>query len=925
MRAVGQRSLLLVAVIGFGGALALAQQQACLPPPVLQQLPAGMNMFSDQQEADLGDAMAEHINPGGLKIIENDALSDYLRALGDRLVKHLPPTQMKFRFYLIEFPEANAFSIAGGRIYVSRKMVVMARSEDELAGIIGHELGHILTHQSAIYMTQRFREVLGVTQVGDRKDIFDKFHQYLENYRRRPSRGESEEKEQLSADQVGLFAIARTGYSAQAFIDVLDRMQETHGQTGSWFGGFFGTTKPEQRRLREVVKNMGSLPAGCADSRPASSAADYAKWQEDVLNYSATAGNEVLPGLVFKNTLKLPLRPDISSLRFSPDGKYLIAQDEGGIHLLSREPLAVLFYIPAPDAHVAEFTIDSQSVVFSSRSLRVETWSIPEQRRTSVHEVVLHEPCMQSLLSPDGNTLACLNQQHDLTLLDVATSAPLITRKDFFVPTFSEALFLLMRMFAGEESGDVEFIHMGFSPDSRYFLAAHFLKHLAFNIPDHREATLPGSIKDAIGYGFAFLGQDRIIGINGNTPSKSAILRFPTGERLDRVGLATSLRLRAVAHGEYLFVEPIKEDPLGLLDLKTGRIVVGFKHSAADVYDDIMVNERVNGEVALYTVGSKAARAAVTLPQARLGRLQASAVSSDLNWVAISNRSRGALWNVARNVRTQYTRGFTGAWFSEDQILHADFPKLEEMPRAVWTLSPFGGEATQSYKLEDISARQFGAFLMITSPHDKNPYRARGSTDVEVRDITSNRGLWSRQFGREPPTFVFNSDASTILMGWSAGDPGGREELQKFPDLKNQVNKEDHFLELVDLRTDAILGKLLVKTNKRSIRLEGSSSDSDWIVLSAEGNQVLTFSLSSGVEKGSYFGYSPVAAASAGLLVLERDAKEVDLYDLASQQLRRRYVFSDPVAVKRLSSDGKRLLVLTDSQTVYLLDTTAPP
>jgi len=60
------------------------------------------------------------------------------------------------------------------------------------------------------------------------------------------------------------------------------------------------------------------------------------------------------------------------------------------------------------------------------------------------------------------------------------------------------------------------------------------------------------------------------------------------------------------------------------------------------------------------------------------------------------------------------------------------------------------------------------------------------------------------------------------------------------------------------------------------------------------------------------------------MLALEKDAKEVDLYDLDSQQLRRRYVFTDPIALKRLSGDGKRLLVLTASQTVYLLDTTGP-
>lgn len=894
--------------------------QNCPLPPVLQPLPAGIDIFSDQQEADLGDALAEQVAPR-LKIIENDALTDYLRGLGNRLVQHLPPTKLNFRFFLVELPEPNAFSIAGGRVYVSRKLIVFAHSEDELAGVLAHELGHIVTHQSGIYMTRRFREVLGVNQVGDRADVFAKYHQYLENYRRKPSKGESEEKEQGAADQVGLFTAFRTGYSPQSYVEILDRTQETHGQTGSWLSDLFGATKPEQRRLREVIKNMGTLPPGCADPRPAASAEAFAKWKEKIVNYSDTGGEEVLPGLISRNTLKLPLRPDISNFRFSPDGKYLIAQDEGGIHVLTREPLAVLFYVPAPDAHYAEFTPDSRSIVFYSRPLRVETWSIHDQSRSEVYEVAWRESCMQTALSFDGKTLACLNSQHDLVLLDVATSTPFFTKKQFFVPSFGEAFFLLMRALLSEELEDFDFVQMRFSPDDHYFVAGHFGTHVAFDLTSHHELSLPGSIKDHVGNGFAFLGPDRIVAINSNSPEKSQIMRFPSGERLDQVGLGRGLHLREVAHGDYLLVGPLKEHPLGLMDLQKKNIPISFKRPAADVYDNVMVNERLDGEVALYPVGKTQPTTVITLPQARLGKLRAAAVSSDLEWIAISNRSRGALWDVSRNVRTQYVRSFQGAWFSAGSVLYADFPKFLETPRAIGMLSPVGNQMSESYKVGDIVAKQQGAFLLVTTPKDKN---TRWNSDVEVRDITTNKPVWSRHFAHEVPALTLNSAAGTVLMGWSLAEPGGHDELQNFPDVKSQASKEDYLYELVDLHKGSTAGKVLVKTNKRSVHLEGGGSDGDWVVLTATGNQILTFSLASGVEKGHFFGIAPAVLASAGVLAVEKDAKELDLYDLDSQQLRRRYVFSDPIALKHFSDDGKRLLVLTASQTAYLLDTTAP-
>jgi WD40 repeat protein len=905
----------------FTFTLPLLAQRNCPVPPAIQPVPHEVDMFSDQQEVDLGDAMAEHI-ARRTKVIEDENLNAHLRALGNQLVQNLPPTNMTFRFYLIDLPEVNAFSITGGRVYVSRKMVALTQNEDELAGVLAHELGHIVTHQTAIFVTTRFREVLGVTQVGDRADVFEKFHQYLENAARKPPHGGMNEEKQYVADQVALYTMASAGYAPHAYVDLWDRFQQTHGKTGSWFSDLFGTTKPSERRLREMMKNVSALPAECSEIPRTSSTAEFAKWQSEVVSYSIeTTRKKSLPGLVFQQELASPLRPDISYLRFSPDGKYLLAQDEAGIHVITRDPFAVLFYIPAANANDAAFTPDSRSIAFYNRALRVEKWSIPDQKRIDVKEMTIPRSCLQTALSPDGNTLACLGEDFDLSLIDVASSTTIISKKHFYELTYGEAMRFFVLLLVEAEGGNPDFIHLGFSPDGRYFLAGHQSAHLDVDLGSRRETSFSGSIKDVTSSSFAFLGLDRIAGVNQFEPEKSPILRFPSGERIGQIRFVRGTHIASVAHGDYLLVHPVKDFALGVLDLKSNNIPAAVKQPAADVYDGTMVHERIGGELSLDVIATKQHIATLLLPRARLGQLHAAAVSPDFNWMAISNGSRGAVWDIVHNNRVMHVRSFHGAWYGDDDSFYVDFPKFQENERGIGRLVPQSGGGFAGYKVGDVIASQHGRYLVITTSKNKNQVHHLTDADVEIRDVQDGKVLWSHHFAHEVPSFSF--DGNNVLLRWPVSASAGNDELQRFPELRDRADKEDFFCELVNFQKDMAIGKLLVKTNKRSFRVEDASLAGDWVAVSASGNQVLTYSLTSGEEKGHFFGTHPLLSSVSGLVAVENEARELTIYDLATSRLHSEYVFPEPISIKRFSPDGKRLFVLTVNQTVYIIDVTA--
>jgi len=644
---------------------------------------------------DLGDAIAEHVQRDH-RIVNDEELSSHLRRIGERLTKHLPPTSLRFQFFLFDVNDVNAFTLPGGRIYVSRKMVAFAKNEDELAGVIAHELGHIVARHSALDMTSLLRDVLGVTQVTDRRDIFAKYNQLIENAARKPKAFEKlqnhESGAQNVADLIGLYAMSRAGYDPQAQAGLWDRYFELKGKTGGFLADLFGRTKPEQKRLREMLRGLSSLPAECLGTRVTANTEEFQRWQAAVVSHTGLGRKESLRGQTLKESLKPALRSDINHLRFSPDGKFILAQDDSGINVLSRQPFASLFRIHAADARPAQFTPDSRQIVFHTPNMRVEIWDIAEQKLKTAREAVVRKVCLQTALSPDGNALACLDGDFGLSLIEVQTGNSFLEKKSFSRLEFYDALMLIFAALVADDDIDFEereFVSMSFSPDGRYFLAgdrsssfnalgwATDIQSLVFDLTTRTNVSVKGDLKNVLSSGFVFVGTDKIVGKNFGNPKKAGLYGFPAGQVIEHFELHGPA-LKPVTSGNYVLLRNFGKLSGGLMDLTTKKVFHVNQRPVLDAYEGKVASERRNGELGLYDLKGGQPQVAA-LPQNPLGRIHAADVTPDFKWLAVSGYSRGAVWDLTQGKMVFYVRGFRGAYIGEDGIVYADFPKLDEV------------------------------------------------------------------------------------------------------------------------------------------------------------------------------------------------------------------------------------------------------
>ena len=921
----------LVFLLCLGASRTRAQEKCPAPPPL--QASGAPNMFDVQQEAYLGEVEAAAVEHD-LRFIREDRLTGHLNQIAARLLAQLPPTQLKFQVFLVDSPEIDSFSLAGGRIYITRKMVAFTQNEDELAGLIGHEMGHILSHQLATDMTALFQQVLGVTSVGDRKDIEDKFNRLIDNAARNlkalGKTNNREEPEQYQADQVALYAAASAGYSPERFVDFFDRLAQTKGRTGGFLMNLFRATTPDEKRLRLLRKSLEELPASCRNALSAQDSDGFKQWQADVIGYSGLDEPEILTGVLSKRPLDPPLRADIGNLKFSPDGKYVLAQDESSVFVLSREPFSLLFRFDMRDAHPAQFTPDSQSIVVDTRGLRVERWDISTQKREAVHELTIRG-CIQTRLSPDGNTIACLDQNYNLMLFDVNTGNRIFEKDGFISVVSINGFNMLMRIFVAQLTGtdDFEIAEFQYSPDGRYFLAGTEQSHIAVDLKTRSAVPLHGSLGGGNLQGpFTFLAPDRVIAINEYDPKNSAVLRFPDGNVIDRLMLGGQ-QLAAATHGNYAIIRPVKDGLAGVLDLTKRSFPIITKISPAiDVYDNTIVVERASGEVQLMNIEPLKTQSQAALSLSPLGPLKAAAVSADLNWIAISGNTRGGVWNLTTSKRLYYTRGFRGAYFDGNESLFADYPKMEPQARMIARMHMSALQTDLIQPLDDKStAYQSGKYLILRKPM-KEGSTTSGDTELDVSDVRNGKLLWSRRFPKGIPDFTIGPRTGLMLLQWDADSPGLKEVLNSNPMLAQRFSsipnrKTTRLAEVVDCDTGKELGGVAIDTGKGSFQPVDGYAAGEFVVVADDQDRTRVYSLATGVLEGSVFGTKSVTSTVSNLLAVENRPGQLDIYDLRSLEARGRFSFSSPIALEAFSDDGKQLLVLTANQDAYTFETAA--
>jgi beta-barrel assembly-enhancing protease len=217
---------------------------------------------SQQQEVELGQQESAQIQQQ-LPLVQDPVINQYVNALGNQIASKTSRSDLQWQFYVVNTDVVNAFALPGGIIYVNRGVLERADRMDELAGVMGHEIEHVVRRHSVKQMEQMQGANVGVAlacaltgvcnnqaaaaaiNVGGTA-IFAKFSR----------------DDEVQADEGGFHNVMAAGISPEGMLTFFQKLLAEEQQSGSsgavnsWFADHPGT----QDRIADIQRMLAQVP-----------------------------------------------------------------------------------------------------------------------------------------------------------------------------------------------------------------------------------------------------------------------------------------------------------------------------------------------------------------------------------------------------------------------------------------------------------------------------------------------------------------------------------------------------------------------------------------------------------------------------------------------------------------------------------------
>ncbi len=217
------------------------------------------NFISMDKEIALGNQIAAEFEQTA-RMVEDPVITDYVDRIGQNIVKH-SDAKVPFHIKVVDTDEVNAFAFPGGYFYVNKGLLLAARNEAEMAGVMAHEISHVTARHATARMSKgqylQFAAIPALfvggywAQMGIQNAMGLGINLELMGITRESER---------EADQLGIQYLWNAGYDPNAFVSFFEKMQEDEKSKPGRLAGWFRTHPSTTDRIVAALDEQRYLP-----------------------------------------------------------------------------------------------------------------------------------------------------------------------------------------------------------------------------------------------------------------------------------------------------------------------------------------------------------------------------------------------------------------------------------------------------------------------------------------------------------------------------------------------------------------------------------------------------------------------------------------------------------------------------------------
>ncbi len=248
---------------------------------------------SSDQEVAIGQRDAAEVN-AQLPIVTDPAIAGYVDQLGQSIAARTSRADLRWRFYVVNTSDINAFALPGGFIYANRGLIEQTDKLDQLAGTIGHEIGHVVRRHAVDEMQKQTGANIGLSLACTLTHICDNSASRVAiNVAGSALFARYSRLDEAEADSEAVVNVVRAGYDPRGIPELFQILLRERRRSPSSLDAFFASHPIEEDRIAATAQAIARYDPTVLDALTADDDAFHAF--KAALSALPAAARQVVP------------------------------------------------------------------------------------------------------------------------------------------------------------------------------------------------------------------------------------------------------------------------------------------------------------------------------------------------------------------------------------------------------------------------------------------------------------------------------------------------------------------------------------------------------------------------------------------------------------------------------------------------------